>query len=210
MPNRPPSHPQKGTTKRRKSRGVWTPKAERLLQLKVTLLDIEPPIWRRILVPDNYSLAELHEILQVAMGWTFSHLHSFRWQNEHWGEPSEEDDVFGTPTQDERHGFLLRFFTKTGDCLLYEYDFGDGWEHQIELERAEPFDPARPVPVCLAGARACPPEDCGGAGGYADILHALKHPRARGRAELLEWLDEYDPEAFDVEAVNRRLGPRPA
>jgi hypothetical protein len=209
MPNRPPRRPPTGAPKRRKPVAIETPKAERLLQLKVTLLGSKPSIWRRIVVPDNYSLAQLHVILQVAMGWTFDHLHGFRWRDERWGPPAEDYGLFETTELDENAGFLARFFTQKGDSLRYEYDFGDSWEHEIKLERTEPFDPARPVPVCLAGARAGPPEDCGGIWGYAAILHARKHPRARGSAERLEWVgEEFDPEAFDLAAVNRNLRPR--
>ena len=208
MPSRPPRRPKNGAPKRRKPVVIETPKAERLLQLKVTLLGSKPSIWRRIVVPDNYSLAELHVILQVAMGWTFDHMHGFRWRDEQWGPPAEDYGLFETTELNEYVGFLARFFTKKGDSLRYEYDFGDSWEHEIKLERAEPFDLARPVPVCLAGARAGPPEDCGGIWGYSDILYKLKHPDTEDTAELREWLGEaFDPAAFDLAAINRNLRP---
>lgn len=96
---------------------------------------------------------------------------------------------------------------RKGQKLLYEYDFGDGWEHEVILEKFLPIDPAAKYPVCLAGARACPPEDCGGFPGYADIMAALKAPeKTDGRKELLEWVGGgYNPERFDLGAVNRRL-----
>jgi hypothetical protein len=211
MPNRPARRAKDGAPKRRR-RGIriWTPPATRLLQLKITLQGIAPPIWRRIVVPDNYSLETLHSILQDVLGWTNSHMHGFYWQDESWGPPSMNEALYETRDRDERQGFLGRFFAKQGDQMLYEYDFGDSWEHVIELESDEPFDPARPVPICLAGARACPPEDCGGTWGYADLMKARKRPHVPKNAERLEWLGDYDPEHFDLEEVNRFLRPAPS
>lgn len=169
------------------------PAPKRLLQLKVSLLYTKPPIWRRILVRDSRSLRDLHHIIQVVMGWDGEHMHAFR------GSRSRRDDL-------PERALLTGVFTRTGTKIIYEYDFGDSWEHEIRLEKTEPCDPARPEPLCLGGALACPPEDCGGTPGYYGILEALRNRTDPESAELLEWVGEgFDPEAFDLDAINQAL-----
>lgn len=191
----PPMAPPAGApaSRKRAPRTTWAPAPTRLLHLKITLLYTKPPIWRRILVQDSRPLRDLHHIIQVVMGWDDEHLHAFR------GSRSRRDDL-------PERALLGDVFTRKGTKIIYEYDFGDSWEHEIRLEKAEPFDPARPEPLCLGGAFASPPEDCGGTPGYYDILHALQNPTDPENEELLEWVGEgFDPEAFDVEAANRTL-----
>jgi hypothetical protein len=112
--------------------------------------------------------------------------------------------------ENENTTFVGAVLVRKGQKLLYEYDFGDSWEHEIVVEKMLPFDPRAKYPACLDGARACPPEDCGSFPGYMGILEALKAPKkTEEQKELLEWLEEgYDPERFDLEAVNRRLAGR--
>ncbi len=180
-----------------------TPKT--VYQLKVTLDDSKPPIWRRVLVPENITLYTLHEILQTVMGWTDSHLHMFTIAGEIYGDP--EDDEFGDlGTKNETRYRLNQFGLREKAKFSYEYDFGDGWEHTILVEKILPAEAGVHYPVCITGKRACPPEDVGGVWGYADILQAIADPNHAEHDEYLEWIgDDFDPEAFDLEVVNESL-----
>jgi len=177
--------------------------AANALQLKIILRSITPPIWRRVLVPDNFTLGNLHNLIQRVMGWGGGHMHEFRMPPRGFGPPLR---TFGHEGEDEDATPLRDVLVRKGQMLLYEYDFGDGWLHGIYLERILPLEAGGRFPVCLAGARACPPDDCGGPPGYANLLEALKNPSAPANAELLNWCGEWDPESFDVESVNRLLG----
>jgi hypothetical protein len=195
-----------------RNRGIRTAPAEQAIQLKMVLQYIRPPIWRRVLVPDHYTLAHVHYVIQIAMGWTNSHLHEFEIDGERYGYagPDEFDGEMESDANDESIVFLSRLALKPKRKFSYTYDFGDGWEHDITVEKLLPFDPQASYPVCLGGARACPPEDCGSYPGYESILHALRaDPPTQGQKELLEWLGSYDPERFSVDAVNRCFQPRP-
>jgi hypothetical protein len=180
-----------------------------LYQLKVTLRGVsKPPVWRRVLVDAGASLGELHEVIMAAMGWDGGHLHMFI------------DDItrYGTTPDDEDEDLfaLADVLVEPGERLRYLYDFGDDWEHDIKLEKVLPLDPdadGAAVPVCLAGKGACPPEDCGGPWGYADLKEAIADPSGEEHEERLEWLgledpSDFDPAAFDLASVNARLhGP---
>ncbi len=157
-----------------------------LFQLKITLRGVsKPPVWRRVLVPAASTLDELHEVILGAMGWIGGHLHVF---DDHFTEYGVPGDELGF--EDEADVVLADLMTELGDRVVYTYDFGDNWTHDIKLEKVLPPDPAARVPVCLAGKGACPPEDCGGAWAYA---------------ELKEEADGSDPAAFSIDAVNARL-----
>lgn len=189
-----------------KKRGMWVLRAEKAIQFKVALKYIRPTIWRRVVLPDNFTLGELHAVIQMAMGWQNCHMHAFRFGDVRYtSEQASESGEMGM--ENEETVFLSRVVTGAKQKFEYEYDFGDSWLHEIVVEKTLPFDPQAKYPVCLAGARACPPEDCGSFPGYMSILEALKTPeKSDEQEELLEWLgDGYDPERFDVEAVNRRL-----
>ncbi len=174
-----------------------------IYQLKVTLKDSKPPIWRRILVPDSVSLYQLHNILQIVMGWEDYHLHQFLIGDEYYGNP--EDDEMGEMKNEKRFR-LKQFVTGKGFKFFYEYDFGDGWEHVIQVEAVLPVEEGRQYPVCVEGKRACPPEDIGGVWGYEDFLEAISNPEHPEHDEMLEWYGEdFDPEFFDVEEVNLGL-----
>jgi hypothetical protein len=191
--------------KRKGPKTTWVPRAEKVLQLKIVLLHIKPPIWRRVLVPDNYKLGDLHAIIQTAMGWNDSHMHAFRIDGREYasGKACEMGDM-GMENEDKVA--LSRAIARSTKGFVYEYDFGDSWMHEIVVEKILPLDPAIRYPLCLAGARACPPEDCGSVPGYYEILRALRSPRTQEHRELLEWLGEgYDPNRFDVERANRWL-----
>jgi hypothetical protein len=172
-------------------------------ELRVTLRGIDPPIWRRVRVPADIELPALHEVLQRVMGWTNSHLHEFRVGGVAFGDPEEEDD-YGPI--DERRVRLSQLVRHVGDLLTYVYDVGDDWEHDVVLERfvRDPGEAA--ALVCLGGTRACPPEDVGGTGGYSDFLAAIADPEHEEHDQCLEWVGgRFDPDGFDLEAINRAL-----
>jgi len=173
------------------------------IQLKIQLRHIRPPIWRRGVVPESATLGDLHVVIQIAMGWENGHMHCFRI-----GPHSLTSSAMAGPGDDLRmrnaDRVRLAEIAAPRRNSVYEYDFGDGSEHEIIIEKMLPADPNAKYPRCLGGVRACPPEDCGGYPGYADLRQALKTecPTEEQR-DLLAWLgDRYDPEFFDVKAVN--------
>lgn len=154
----------------------------RTYQLRVEMVGIEPPIWRQVLTGAHTTLAELHHILQIVMGWSNMHLHQFVHRGVHYGVV---DPAFPGAFVDESLVKIQDLLRVPGESFLYEYDFGDAWEHRVFLERILPFEPANPVPQCINGKRACPLEDSGG-------------PMA--------WLgQEFDPDPFDLDWVNMIL-----
>lgn len=192
--------------KKRGPKMIWVPPAEKAIQFKVALRYIRPPIWRRVVLPDNFTLGQLHDVIQIAMGWQNCHMHAFRFGDVHYTS-QQASEMGEMDMENEETVFLSRVVTRAKQKFIYEYDFGDSWEHEVVAEKILPIDPPAKYPVCLDGARACPPEDCGSFPGYFDILEALKAPKkTEEQEESLEWLaDDYDPERFDLEAVNRRL-----
>lgn len=179
---------------------------ERIFQIKITLKGVsKPPVWRRVLVPGGIRLHRFHETIQAAMGWLDYHMHVFSAEA---GEYGLADPDLGH--RDERRISLARILEEPGDRLIYTYDFGDDWDHEVLLEQVHRAEPDALYPRCVAGKGACPPEDCGGAWGYMDLRALLADPEADGRDETLEWLGldsagEFDPAAFDVDAVNESL-----
>ena len=178
-----------------------------IYQLKITLKGFRPPIWRRFLVASKVSLEDVHDILQIVMGWTDSHMHEFSMGSDRYGVP---DVDFPSDIQDEAKYRLDQVLKKEKDKLNYTYDFGDGWEHEVVLEKILPFETGIALPVCLEGSRACPPEDIGGIGGYAMFLDAISDPEHPEHESMLEWIAEdidgdFDPEYFDLAEVNNLL-----
>ncbi len=173
-----------------------------IYQIKVTLRHVRPPVWRRIEVPADIKLDRLHRVLQAVMGWTDSHMHAFRLGMVQYGRPSREfPDMF----RNERTARLDQL-AGVGKNLIYEYDFGDGWEHELKIEKALAPEPGVRYPRCTAGKRACPPDDCGGPWGYEHLLEVLRDPKHEEHEEMREWIGgNFDPEAFDLEQVNREL-----
>lgn len=170
-------------------------------QLKVTLCDIEPEIWRRIVVPGSLDLGRLHKIIQDAMGWENAHLHSFEVKGDQFGSPDAWD---GDPDMKPEKQYTLEGLVAEKDQFTYTYDFGDDWVHEIVVEQVAPGEPA--APRCIAGAGACPPEDCGGIPGYEQLVAALANPKHKRRAELTEWAPPgWSPERFDLELADRRV-----
>ncbi len=193
-----------------KERPVRTPgkTSGGIYQFKITLKDTKPPVWRRIEVPDC-PLGDLHEVIQIVMGWQNSHLHQFVVNGEYYGPLAPDDFGFGTEMGvGDEEGILLSEIIK-GDGkvrFVYEYDFGDGWRHEVLFEKTVEADLKATYPRCVEGARACPPEDCGGPGGYADFLAAIADPKHENPRDMKGWFGgKFDPETFSAEAVNRRL-----
>lgn len=180
--------------------------------IRVTMFHIEPEIWRLLRVPADIRMDRLHDVLQIAMGWTDSHLHQFHVIDAKGGTKAfvgKPDPNFegSTPTQDETKRLLKNFLSKPGDRIGYEYDFGDGWLHEIKLVTVHSQSAWLGAALCLDGARACPPEDCGGVPGFQRVLTACANPKRADR-DLREWLGDYAPEAFDLAAKNRVLAKR--
>lgn len=174
-------------------------------QLKVRLHNIEPPVWRRVLVAGSCTLDELHLVIQAAFGWSNRHLHEFEADHIRYGDP-DPDDECGPPTQDERSVRLDALATAEFSTFGYLYDFsGDGWSHRIVVEKILPAGGAT-APACIGGRRACPPEDCGGPSDYQDLLDILADPLHRDHDEMVEWVGStFDPEAFDPRDFERNL-----
>ena len=181
-------------------------KADLLFQFKIALLDIKPAIWRRIQVPDC-TLGDLHEYIQAAFGWWNYHMHQFNIDGERYGEPAPDDMDFGLELQDETEVVLSTLVPKSGQRprWVYEYDFGDGWRHEVLFEGFPSADPKAIYPQCVEGERACPPEDCGGPWGYVDYLAAIADPKHEQHEEMLEWRGLFDPEAFDAKKATKEM-----
>ncbi len=183
-------------------------------QFRITLKTIRPPIWRRLLVRNDISLARFHETLQIAMGWKDCHLHQFSIDGQLYSPQNDPD--FGLPMLDEDEGedeaefALTEFNFGEKDKFHYDYDFGDGWEHEIAVEKTLPVDPKQDYPVCIKGSRACPPEDCGGPWAYGDFLDVVQNTGHPEHKEMLDWVGgKFDSEDFDVDSVNKQLHQAP-
>lgn len=178
-----------------------------IYELEITLLEIKPRIWRRLAVPNNCSLMVLHGVIQRAMGWKDCHLHKFNigdWT--YASRDSDSDDLDDREIRDEQRTCLCDVFGGEGFRFRYRYDMGDNWQHEIEVVNVGLPEQDAHYPSCLAGERACPPEDVGGIWGYADMLEAIADPRHEEHKQYAEWLGEsFDSEAFDLNEVNRML-----
>jgi hypothetical protein len=178
-----------------------------ICELKVTLKGSKPAIWRRFAVPASIKLDKLHDVLQTVMGWCGDHLHEFIGMDDtRYGGTDPLGFELDSDAEDERKYRLRDLAPGAGFRFTYEYDFGDGWEHTVEVLKVGPPLPNMDHALCLAGKRACPPEDCGGIWGYRDLLRVLADPADAEHAEKLEWLGgAFDPERFDLDALNARL-----
>lgn len=175
-------------------------------QLKITLRDVRPPIWRRVLISDATTLNQLHWIIQISMGWTNSHLHQFIIDEEYYSEPMFELDDWGREVKNEKRVRLNTLSPEPKRKFAYEYDFGDGWHHEILVEKVLAPEAGARYPQCVAGKRACPLEDCGGTWGYERFLEVIKDEDDPEHEEMLEWAGgSFDPEAFNLEEVNQEL-----
>ncbi len=176
---------------------------ERLYLLRIQLLDIEPAIWRRFVVPASITLDRLHDVIQIVMGWTDSHLHEFTIGNKRYTEyPESKED--GLVCGRYRLGDLIK---QKGRTFSYLYDFGDSWEHELVFEESRYVSSGlRTELACLGGERACPPEDVGGVPGYFEFCKALQDPSHEEHESYMEWSGgDFDSERFDTESVNWEL-----
>jgi len=172
-------------------------------QIKITLRDSHPPIWRCIQVRSDLTLRVLNRVIQETMGWENSHLHRFTFKKKDYGWPDPDGEL---DIKNDSIVHLNKVITGKGQCFIYEYDFGDSWEHYCVVEKVLPFDENKPAALCIAGARACPPEDVGGIPGYEEFLEAVRHPNHQRHKEMLDWAGgAFDSEAFDFNGVNKRL-----
>lgn len=172
-------------------------------QLKVTLRRVKPPVWRRVVVPSDLSLAKLSRLLELTMGWYGGHLHAFEADGVSFGVP---DLDWGDRLRDERRARLADVLPGAGAKMRWDYDFGDGWEHDVVVEAILDRDPKVRYPTCIAGRRACPPEDCGGPYGYADMLDALRDSRHPSHEEFRDWVPPgFKPSAFDLAGTDSLL-----
>lgn len=172
--------------------------------LKIVLKYIDPLIWREVEVPKDTTLHQLHQVLQVVMGWTNSHLYLFDVAGRMYGEPSVEWEF---EVRDSTDTTLEEIVSDNSLSFYYEYDLGDSWMHEITVQRVEE-SATEERPRCTGGARACPPEDCGGPGGYANFLEAIADPEHEEHLSMLEWAGgDFDPEEFDAGAIDRLVIP---
>lgn len=184
------------------------------LQIHVALHAIEPAVWRRLIVPLHMTLAQLHHVLQAAMGWTDSHLHQFEIGGLHYGEVDmlNEDRFEGDAQAFDASEVRLRdfhFSSGNGPAFIYEYDFGDSWRHTIKLETILAIKPAPKAATCIAGARCCPPEDVGGPLGYLEFLRVLMSPEPDEideQRQLKRWSGgKFDPGRFDLAKTDKAV-----
>lgn len=190
------------------SEGIGSiPASERLYQFKITLLESQPPIWRRIQVK-NCTLDKLHEHIQTAMGWTNSHLHQFEIDGERYGDPELLDDGFEDfECVDSTVAKISEIVPKDGKRFqfTYQYDFGDNWQHEVLFEGCLKAEKGGRYPQCVEGERACPPEDVGGVWGYAEFLEAIADPKHEQHDDFVEWAGDFDPEEFDSEKATKAM-----
>ena len=177
-------------------------------EFKVVLLEVAPPVWRTIQVPGTCSFWDLHVAIQDSMGWLDYHLHLFRVKRPDTGDAVQigipDDDAFegDEPILPGWEVAIADYFTHPGAVARYEYDFGDGWEHEVTLEAIVPRQKGMRLPRCLGGERACPPEDCGGPPGYENLIAVIGDPSHEEHDSMLQWLGgRFDPERFNAKTV---------
>lgn len=176
----------------------------KIYELHVELEHISPPIWRRLLVPSKIPLSKLHDLLQLSVGWTNSHLHSFSVGNKSYS--TADADLDELEMLDEEDYTLEEVLGSSVREFVYEYDFGDGWHHRIKVRPADKPSPDWFYPLCVAGERAAPPDDVGGPPGYEEFLRAINDPKHEEHDSMLVWIGGvFDPEGFDLNAINRIL-----
>jgi len=175
---------------------------KQIYQIQITLKDSNPRIWRRFLTSSDITLNELHKIIQTTMGWANSHLHQFEKGRDCYAPKSFNIEE----AKDSKEVKLDSLLQNEKDKMKYTYDFGDDWELDIILEKILPLNTSNEIPLCIAGSRACPPDDCGGIAGYEELLEIISNPKHPDFDEKIEWLGEnFDPEYFDMDEVNSML-----
>jgi Plasmid pRiA4b ORF-3-like protein len=172
-------------------------------QLEIKLRDVKPQVWRRVVVPSSWKLAKVSRVIEAAMGWGGYHLHAFEVGDRRYGQPDPDWDL---GLEDERKVALAGVLTEVKAKMRWDYDFGDGWEHDVVVEAIGESNASLRAALCLDGANACPPDDSGGPWGYENLLDALADPAHPDHDDMREWIGEgFDPKAFDLVAVNAAL-----
>lgn len=184
-------------------------KSQPVFQFHIELREIKPKIWRRIQV-ENMTLDQFHECIQTAMGWSNSHLHVFEIEGERYSDPDSYNDGWDDDVDEEHNTHLitleaLLIRASKGYRFRYTYDFGDSWEHWVTFEGTLPRQPKTKYPLCLDGARACPPEDCGGTPGYEQLIETLANPKHPDHRSSRQWAGDYDPRAFSREETTASM-----
>jgi len=216
-------------TEKRILRRPRSAKPADIYELKITLRGSKPPIWRSVAVPSYIRLSDLHKVIQTGFGWDNYHLHQFivpnvrtkptreklvslEWRGRYERLAMHRDRCVSDPRfelediEDERKVRLCELAPAVTSKFIYEYDFGDGWEHEIKVVKIGLPVEGIKYPVCLSGELACPPEDCGGIWGYYEKLEILKNPKQRDYKDILEWMPRgFSPEYFDIGKVNAEL-----
>jgi hypothetical protein len=178
----------------------------KIFQIKVRLLETSPIVWRTFLISSNVTLHRLHLVLQDVMGWYNYHLYRFQVGSDEYGEPNLDNDFYELDFKNSKRAKLGNIIKEKNSIFLYEYDFGDGWEHQLLVEDILETDPEKQYPVCIAGENACPREDSGGTHGYAEMMEIIQNPAHEEYRSTKTWLGKgFNPRKFDIESVNKRL-----
>ncbi|MGD1823563.1 MAG: plasmid pRiA4b ORF-3 family protein [Pleomorphochaeta sp.] len=178
---------------------------EKCYLLRIELLEVEPTIWREFAVPCDITLDRFHDVVQIVMGWMSSHLYQFVIKDKKYSEFEEYildfDDVF-----DSKNVRLNQFMTRKNQKIIYEYDFGDGWQHEITLLNSNYNSHSAYDLVCVDGERACPPEDVGGAYGYQHFIECIENEDDDEHEDMLMWIDyDYDPDELEIDYINFEL-----
>jgi len=181
--------------------------SKNIYQIQIALKNFKPKIWRRILIQSNMLLSDFHKVIQTTMGWTNSHLHQFIKDGTFYTIRLADDIMWNEMKNVDYSGIRIDNLLSTEkNKIIYEYDFGDGWEHDILLEKILTDANNISTPVCIAGKQNCPPEDCGGVWGYANMLEILANPKHEEYESYVEWLGgEFNPNQFDKDIVNKSL-----
>ena len=189
-----------------------------IYQLKITLFDTQPKIWRRILIPSSATFWDLHSAIQDVFHWSHSHLHQFYYDDKvskktlRFGIPTDDDEMYELEILPNWEHKISKYLNLEEPNLKYVYDLGDNWIHMIELENILPMENGVAYPVCLGGKRNSPPDDCGGVGGYEDLLEVLSNPSDEEHEDTKQWVESqtggpFDPEHFDLKEV-RFMNPK--
>lgn len=207
-PAKPARAPKAKATPKSKAKPAGL--ARQAVELEISLRYIKPRIRRRFVVPGRIKLHRLHDVIQAVMGWSNSHLHSFRAGHHEYvmrdpGDAGWQETFSDTIVHDERKHTLADLVSAKGDKFTYTYDFGDDWEHDLKVRTIALLEKPLKAAFCLFGDRACPPEDCGSVPGYEELCAALPDPAHPAHEHWKGWIGDYDPEAFDCEGVNRWL-----
>jgi hypothetical protein len=177
------------------------------IQLHISLDGSEPLIWRKVLIPKEISFFKLHQVIQISMGWTNSHLFEFNIEGFKVGISYDHlKDMDVDHLMDSKETYLTEMISEPGECIKYWYDFGDSWMHTINFEKYFPLDKEAQLPYCTSGELNCPPEDCGGIAGFYDLLSNLSNKKHEDYKSMKRWVgSKYDPSKVDFGKINRRL-----